>query len=402
MKILLITPSTERGGVEEYTQKIASAAVKEGYDVHVAFPKTAETESLIQEFTASGVFYHRLEIAETTEGRLLTLRKYLPHFLRTVLLLLQVKPDLVQIVLPNPAHCFGSILACGFLQIPTVVRFGLVPYKWTFGVKELKIYNWARSRNQQWLTISENNRKLVSQSFQIPEDELALIYNGSPSISTYNNSQEDLKRLRFQIIEELGIPVTSQLALTVGRLENQKGHIDLIPVIPHITKEFPEVKFVWVGEGKQQEKLVNKVREYGIEDKVLFLGYRSDVPKLLKAANLFVFPTHYEGGQSFAIAEAMGYGVPIVTSDASGIPEIIKHGIHGLLFRTGDSCDLLETLRWALRNPEQMQQMADKGRLRAQEFSEEKMVRKTLELWQKLVGNSSQEKYINNLKIHNS
>lgn len=386
MKILVIFPSTIRGGVEEYTLRITSAAVREGWEVHAAFPRTDGTASLVQDFTARGMHYHPLEIAEASYPRLTTtaVRKYLPHFARTVFLLRQIKPDVVQIALPYPDFCLGSILACGFLQVPTVVRFGLVPSKWLFGAKQLKAYAWARARNQQWVAVSENNRKLICESFQIPYDEVRCIYNGTKLMSApIVTNQEESNSLRHQLRQELGVPATSKLALTVGRLDPQKGYDNLVPAIPHIIKEFPDVRFVWVGEGKQRDSLVSKLREYGVEDKVLFLGYRSDVPRLLASADLFIFPTHYEGHPS-ALLEAMAYGLPVIASDASSIPEIIEDMKHGLLCRTDDSCSLLEAIRWALRHPEKMQEMAQKTKLRVQDFSEAKMIQETLDLWQKL------------------
>ena len=390
MKFLMIVPSTIRGGVEEYALKITSAAVKEGWDVYAAFPKRDRTASLVQDLMTKGVQYHRLEIAETEERRLKRATKHFLRFLRTVALLLKIKPNVVQLVLPWPDRCLGSILACGFLRIPTVVRFGLVPGFMPFGNWRLKAYAWARARNQKWLAISENNRQLVSEIFQIPESKVIRIYNGSKVMSaSTDKDSEDRKKMRSQVRQEIGLSEAHRIALTVGRLDVQKGYSDIIPTIPHITKDFPELKFVWVGEGEQRSDLVNKLREYGVEDKVLFLGYRSDVPRFLEAADIFLFPTHYEGGQSFAIAEAMAHGLPIVSSDASGIPEVIEDKVHGLLFRTGDSCDLLETLRWALRHPDKMQEMAQNAQLRVQDFSEEKMLNQTLELLHKLKGMSA-------------
>lgn len=385
MRLLTILPSTQRGGIEEYTLTVTSAAVQAGWDVHVAFPKTEGTATLIRDFTDRGVHYHCLKINEVVrEPSLLAAAKHSLRFARTFSLLLKLNPDIVQINLPNARLCLGSILACGLLKFPTIVRFGLVPSKFLFSKQKLNLYDWARSRNQQWLTISDNNRELVSKSFQIPYKQILRIYNGaniSPEIAA--GDRDNRPSCHQQICAELDIPETSYLALTVGRLEPQKGYKDLIPAIPHIATEFPEVRFVWVGDGNQRGQLVKKIQDYGVEDKVLFLGYRSDVPRLLQAANLFVFPTHYEGGQSFAIAEAMTYGLPIVTSDASGIPEVIEDQVHGLIFRTGDSCDLLETLRWATRHPDQMQEMAHKAQLRAQDFTEEKMLKQTLELLQR-------------------
>jgi glycosyltransferase involved in cell wall biosynthesis len=378
-------PSTLRGGVEEYVLKIAAAGVKAGWEVHTAFPKSEGTASLVKDLTVEGVSYHQLEVAEVIYRKLATVRKYLPYFFRTIALLHHVKPDVVDINLPNPAHCIGSIVACAFLKIPTIVRFHLIPLEWFIGAKERKAHAWAKVRRQQWVTVSENNKKLLCSSFQIPETDVLCIYNGSKlaSPNTSVSDLEALKKLRAQVRHELDVPETTQLVLTVGRLENQKGHVDLIPTIPHIAKEFPNVKFVWVGDGKQRENLVNQVQAYGVENQVLFTGYRADIPRLLTTADLFVFPSHYEG-HPLALLEAMSYGLPIIASDASSIPEIIKHETHGLLFRTKDSCDLLEALRWALRHPDNMQEMAKNAQFRAQEFPEEKMVREALELWQKL------------------
>lgn len=376
-------PSTQRGGVEEYALTIASAAAKEGWDVHVAFPQSDGTGSLIEDFTVKGVRYHCLEIAEASGDKLETIRKYFPPFARTVSLLLKLKPDVVQLVVPSLGQCLSSILACGLLRIPTAVVFQLSPFHIPF-IKSSKVYAWARARNQQWIAVSENNRKVVSESFQIPYHEVLCIYNGTKVMSASNNcDREDINTLRRQVRQELGVPENSSLALTVGRLHLQKGYSDIVPAIPHIIREFPDIKFVWVGDGEQREDLINKVRDYGVEDKVLFLGYRSDVPRLLKSADLFVFPTHYEG-QPFALLEAMANGLPVVASDASSIPEVIEDRVHGLLFRTGDSCDLLETIRWALRHSDHMQEIARNAQLRVQDFSEERMVKATLSVLQKL------------------
>ena len=385
MKLLAIFPSTLRGGVEEYTLKIASAARQEGWDAHVAFPQTNGTASLIEDFTAQGICYHPLAIAEQKNGRQLeSVVDYLPQLIKTLTLLIKVKPDVVQIILPWPTHCLGCILACGILHIPTVVRFGLVASKFSLSDKRKKIYAWARARNQQWVALSQNNRQLICDVFGIPEPEVLQIYNGvTVKEAEVNCDSEATSSLRTQIRQELGLSTNHQIALTVGRLTRQKGYADLIPVIPEVLKQFPQVRFVWVGEGQQRDYLSDRVKKYGVEDQVLFLGYRSDVPKLLQAADLFVFPTLYEGHSS-ALTEAMAYGLPIVTSDASGIPEVIEHQVHGLIFPTGDRAQLKAAICWALTHPEQMQTMARNARDRAQDFSEEKMIQQYLEVWRKL------------------
>jgi glycosyltransferase involved in cell wall biosynthesis len=80
----------------------------------------------------------------------------------------------------------------------------------------------------------------------------------------------------------------------------------------------------------------------------------------------------------------MAHGLRVVTSNASGIPEIVEDTVHGVLSRKGDSCDLLEALRRALEHPSQMQEMARKAKERVLELPEDKMVEQTLQVLRKL------------------
>lgn len=389
-KLLMIFPSTLRGGVEEYNLTASMGALRYGWDVHAAFPQTEGTTSLIQDFTQNGITYHPLAIAEHN-NRLPSSVRHLPQLLRTLRLLTALKPDVVQITLPAPDHCLGSILACGMLKVPTVVRFGLVlPLETGINRWRIKAYSWVRSRCQRWIVISQNNRSLLAKMFEISEREITCIYNGSKLNEIIALDGENKRKLQAQVRSELNLPEAARLLITVGRLNSQKGYSDLVPVIPHVAQDFPDVCFVWVGDGELRAALETQINDYHAGSKVVLLGYRSDVPRLLQAADLFVFPTHFEGGQSFAIAEAMACELPIITSNASGIPEVLHHRTHGLVFRAGDSCDLLESIRWALRHPDDMRAMAENAKTRAQDFTEEKMIQSYGEIWQDLYQISGQ------------
>ncbi len=385
MKLLIILPSENRGGAEEYALTIANAITqKKGWDVYAAFPHTEGTTSLISDFTARGISYHPLNIASAEQTGFKVFKEYLPHFLRTIRLLIDLKPDVIHIVLPWPYLGEASILACGLLKIPTLVVFQLIPRRFNFQQLRLKSYGWAAARNQQWIAVSENNRKFVCDSFNFPQDRVLCIYNGTDINSEFINYTPDkIAKLRSQVRQEIGLSETTKILLTVGRLSIQKGHQDLVKIIPKIEQEFPDIKFVWIGEGELRESLLEQVKDYGIEEKILFLGYRSDVPRWLKAADLFIFPTHFEG-QPFALSEAMAHGLPVISSDASGIPEMIENKVHGLLYPTGNSIELLEAIRWAIRHSQEMQEMAKNAMLRVKDFSKDKMVRETLNVMEKL------------------
>ncbi|MCU0532595.1 MAG: glycosyltransferase family 4 protein [Hydrococcus sp. Prado102] len=388
MKLLVVFPSTIRGGAEEHALTLASAAAKEGWEVRAAFPKSEETKSLIEDFQTAGIDYHPLDIADTNVRELKKVGDYLPQLARTMAFLLKIKPDVIQLNLPYPDRCLGPLIACGLLKIPTAVVFQLVPPQFSLTPTILKVYDWARARNQQWIAISNNNRQLLCDYFKLSQDQLWFIYNGTKIESNFINcTPQEIAELRSQVRQELGLSEDSKLLLTVGRLSAQKGYRDLPPIIASVVNEFPQVKFVWVGEGEEKESLVKQIKKYDVEESVLFLGYRSDVPRLLKAADLFVFPTYFEG-LPFAPIEAVAHGLPIVASNASSLPEIIEDKVGGLLFEVGNCDRLRESLFWALRNPESMQEMSRNAQQQTRNFSQEKMIQAYLDIWQKLASNA--------------
>ena len=386
MRLLIILPSTQRGGAEEYVLKIAKAALKVGWEIQVALPNTSGTASLIDDFTRHDIKYHQLDIGNLEGSKLASIQASLSKLLTIGKLLSKVKSDVV--LLNLPAHHLGLIvlLVCGLLRVPTAVVFHLIPFSASFSKSKLRTYHWAKSRNQKWITISNYNRRCLAKEFDLDIGEFYCIYNGikQESIIESNIVKFDSDRhIRSKIRQELGLRENSKLLLTVARLHPQKGHDYLIPIIPKIIYKFPDVHFVWVGDGEHRTYLEEMLREYKVQEKVIFLGYRDDIPDLLTAADLFLFPS-YQEGLPFAVLEAMVHGLPIVASDTGGIPEMITHQQSGLLFNTGDSQQLRQQLDWALTRPTDMARMAEAARVELKKFSESAMLEDTLEILENL------------------
>jgi glycosyltransferase involved in cell wall biosynthesis len=376
MKLLILLPSQARGGAEEQSLTIARAAVGRGWEVHVGLPDEPGTISLRQDFISARTTCHQLAIAETpTRWRHLADAQKL---LRTVAALLRIKPDVALIALPSPISGSGSILACGLLRVPTAVVFHSTPIRVSFG-RRLKAYAWARARNQQWIAVCEYSRELIRQSFGTGSNELLRIYNGA----RLANSDSDRATTRQSVCQELGFSETDRLILTVGRLHPDKGYRNLLHTIPYLLAEFPNAKFLWVGEGEYRELLSDEIMKYGLAGAVHMLGHRTDVPRLMQAADLLAFPSRVEA-MSLVLLEAMAAGLPLVAARVGGTPEVITDQVHGRLCHIGDSCDLLAILRWALNHTEKMREMAARARERVQEFSEERMIEETLDILQRL------------------
>jgi glycosyltransferase involved in cell wall biosynthesis len=382
MRFLIIGSATVCGGAEAYALTIATAAAQAGWETHAAFPQAEDNDALRQALAAGQVAYHRLDIAELERRGIQAMGDIWLRFQRTHALLRALRPDVVLINLPWADHCLGSLLACGQLQIPTAAMFHLIPPELIpLSRLRLRAYTWVRSRQQQWLTNSKSNCNLLAALFQMPASDLRYIYNGI-SLPPPGDPATRMA-LRQAVRQELGISASSTLLLTASRLVPQKGYIDLIDAIPRLLEEYSDIRFVWAGEGDQRQELHDRLQEAAIADKVLLLGHRSDLPRLLQAADLFVFPTRFEG-HPFALLEAMAYGLPIVTSNASSIPEVMEHQVHGLLYRAGDSNELLHSIRWALQHPDRMQRMGQQAQQHVHSFTQTAMIEQTLNLLEKL------------------
>jgi glycosyltransferase involved in cell wall biosynthesis len=375
MKFLVISPSHVRGGVENYALKIACAAGTRGWETHAAFPELAGMASLMADFNKAGAVFHPLDILDEGPGKK-TRKEYALRFFRSLALLSRLKPDAVQINIPWVNKGIASIVACGFLRIPTQVVFHLAPEKFPLSRSFRTLGLWAKGRNQDWVAVSEHNQKTVSASYGVPEKAIEVIYNGIRLPESGDDAAER-SAARAALVRELGLSEKDWLLLTVGRLSQQKGYQDLIDVAERVRANHPRARFLWAGEGELRPQLEEEIKSRSLEATVLMLGQRNDVPDLLRAADLFVFPSHFEGFP-FALLEAMVHRTPFVATDACGVSELAADQVHGLLCSVGDRDGLAQATNWAIAHPEPMADMADRAFVRVQEFSDERMLQTAL------------------------
>ena len=133
--------------------------------------------------------------------------------------------------------------------------------------------------------------------------------------------------------EELGFEDNDYVFMSTGQVSVRKNHEVIIRAIAEIHN--PRVKYLLVGFGELEEKLKALVKELGIEDRVVFAGYRGDVKRLLHAVDGFAFPSLQEG-LPVALMEAMAAGLPIVCSRIRGNVDLIENGKGGYLYDCHD------------------------------------------------------------------
>lgn len=158
----------------------------------------------------------------------------------------------------------------------------------------------------------------------------------------------------------LGVKPGEKLILWTGRLDPIKGFEEMLAGFRNVLRHIP-AKLVLVGDGAYRATVERLIIENGLEGRVLLLGQRSDVPNLLKAADLFVFCSRTEGLAN-SLLEAMAAGLPIVATDVPGNRDLIHHGQTGLLVQRESPGAIAESMRIMLLEPPKARILGDAAR----------------------------------------
>ena len=200
----------------------------------------------------------------------------------------------------------------------------------------------------------------------------------------------DLKRFERREREpadvkaSLGLSPSSRLIGSVGRLDPVKGHTYLLDAFAVLAPRFPDLHLALVGDGELLPELRCRAQQAGLTDRVLFLEWREDVPDLLLAFDLFVFPSLSEG-MGRGLVEAMAAGLPIVATRVCSIPEVLAEGEAGCLVEPGSALALARGIETLLLDPELRSRLAKAARERAQSYSVETMLQKIEAVYQGLL-----------------
>lgn len=191
---------------------------------------------------------------------------------------------------------------------------------------------------------------------------------------------------RRRIRGELGLDATAPVLLNVGRREFQKGQEYLLTAFARLAADHPDLVLLVAGrDGSAGPALDQRCAELGLTGRVRFLGHRDDVPALLAAADLFVFPSLYEGLPG-ALLEALGCATPVVASDIGPVREVVADGESARLVPPADPLALATAVASLLADPETAAALAKRGRRVFHErFTLERSVDGMARLYRRLV-----------------
>ena len=173
-------------------------------------------------------------------------------------------------------------------------------------------------------------------------------------------------RSREQMREEFGLAESDKFIASIGELDDNKNHITVIKALATLGRK--DFKYVVCGVGPNRDMLLAEAERMGLKENVILAGYRSDIPDVLNAADIFVFPSFHEGMPVSAL-EAMACGLPIICSEIRGNVDIIREGDNGYLFQPSDVETLARKLEYLLDDAEKRKIMGLKNKENVKDFS---------------------------------
>ena len=267
-------------------------------------------------------------------------------FVKFVWLVLIWKPEIV--------HVHSSFGASFYRKRPFIIfakKHGIPIINHVHGADFDEFYVNAGNKRKRIIQKTYNScDKLIALSEEwkeklveiVPEKKIVIIENYS-IICDKALAQKDNKKNNHQV-------------LFLGFLCKRKGCYDIPAVVSIVKESIPDVSFILAGSGEKDE--LQKVIDNEIKENIIFPGWirNEEKDKYLMDSDLFYLPSYNEG-MPMSILDAMGYGLPIVSTNVGGIPKIVRNGINGYLFNPGDVKGMASAICNLLVNDEQRKQM---------------------------------------------
>ena len=242
--------------------------------------------------------------------------------------------------------------------------------KWSANKVDLFISNSA--------TIMETNSKALG----IKKEKVKVIYRGRSSKKFDSISDQEAFALRLK----LNINSDTKILLNVSRLLDRKGQLDLLKSYAEVVKKHPDTILLFAGEGAFRATLEKAINDLQLKEKVVLLGNIDYIPLLLKMADVFIFPSHYEGLPG-ALLEAMFVQKIIICSDIGENKECVSE-TEAIFFKTHDIEELTLKISMVLNNVKEYEPMAINAKKAAlSKFELATIISQYNEAYQNLLGN---------------
>jgi L-malate glycosyltransferase len=361
------------GGSGVVATELGKALALKGHEIHFI---TYRQPVRLDVFLAN-IFYHEVTIKDYS------LFDYAPYELNLVSKMVSVikkeKLDLLHVHYAIPhasaAYTTKQILAAEGIHIPFITTLHGTDI--TLLGKDpsfLPAITFSINQSDAVTAVSESLKRETYEYFKITK-EIHVIPNFI-DVDLYSHTPAKCQKNKYA-------PNGEKILTHISNFRKVKRIDDVIRIFESVQKQI-NAKLLMVGDGPEREVAEGMVEEMGIRDKVLFLGKITSPERILCISDLFLLPSETE---SFGLAalEAMAAGVPVISSNTGGIPEVNVHNVTGMLSNVGDVYDMAKNCVIVLRDEAKMALMKTNARIQAEKFKIEYILPMYEELYQEVV-----------------
>lgn len=306
-------------------------------------------------------------------------KRYLPFGYAHILITAELKRDRLDVF-----HAPANIIPYGYKRPSVVTVHDLAIYKhpeWfpegqDFSKRVLVPSSLQRAR--KIIAVSQSTRQDVKKIFGVPEAKIKVVYEGL--------SKEKRVTTQGRVAVQNRYKLAPNYVFTVGVLEPRKNLPGLIKAFDAIVnsnwKKWKDWQLVIAGaKGWKYDDTMRAIKDAKCGSCIRYIGYVSHEEKvaLMSGASVFAFPSLWEGF-GLPVLEAMGMGVPVLSSDVSAIPEVAQGA--ALLINPKKPTEIQAGLKELMTSPDRRQELAELGKVRAQSFSWTEVARETLKIYE--------------------
>lgn len=359
MKILLVVTGLQLGGAERQVVSLADRLAARGHRVAIAY---LVGEAEVRPDSAAVPLYP-LHFRKTPLG-------LVRGILRLRRLVRQWRPDVVH---SHMVH--ANLIARAMRLITPVPRLICTAHSTIEGGRGVMMAYRLTDRLADISThVSREAVEVFERQGAVRPGRMLAVLNGI-DLRAFSDAPEHRAQSRQRVFPEAG----KRLLLSVGRLAQEKDHAGLLRAFSRVADRLPDVELWIAGDGPLRDALLRQRDALGLEKRVVFLGARQDVPDLMRAADVFVLPSRFEGF-GLVVAEAMACGTLVVATDAGGVAEVLNGT--GIVVPPGDETALAGGLFEAFSmDPQQAAAMTASARRQAEDRLD---VERSIDTWLEL------------------
>jgi glycosyltransferase involved in cell wall biosynthesis len=227
--------------------------------------------------------------------------------------------------------------------------------------------------------VSEDNRR-TGVHYRLFGPENSTLIRSGIRIARFRDCEADGGAMK----RSLGIDETAPLVGMIACFKPQKAPLDFVRVAHGVKKSVPRARFILVGDGALRGDIERLIKEKGLEKDLCLTGWRRDIPELLRAMDILVLTSKWEGLPR-VFSQARAARRPVVASRVDGAPEAIREGVNGYLLEPGDVAGFTEKIIRLLKDDGLREDMGRRGPEGLEEFDIDLMVKNQEALYRKLL-----------------